>query len=508
MENFDAKTFIESARKKGVPDAEIFKYLDAKKLVPKSAIVASKPVTSPVAEQPAQEKTGLIADAAKTLIIKPAVRFAQAIGTPIAKALGATEEGIQRAQDATYNVPFDQKGGTVNIEPQKALGEGGATQIFTDALKSASYLAPYGKIAGTAAKLTTPALGQAAGRIAGGVAAGSLGGYTTDVANNIDQNKKITGDVFKPGFATILGGLTGGVLEGGAALIDSVSAGAKAYGKELEEQTLKLTPAQRTKLGSKLDEITDFSIEKIPSGNPEQRLEYAKDLIDDYESNLQFFLDSVSSEGRASTSVKKDTLLRQLRAIKGAYKYERDADAIAGQIDSVINTLNKQYAGDLIPVNKLNIFKRSTYQNAYNKAGDKVLDYVEHDIGDAVRVAIERATKGGTIGGKDVGQFNREYGNLLQLTKLLKLSAGRPELNFFKRITSRVIGGLIGNAAGGIPGIVGGELLAEPIANTAFGTASKSALAKKLQGVKPTNIGSPLQKIPTVRNPLNAFRDK
>jgi hypothetical protein len=45
----------------------------------------------------------------------------------------------------------------------------------------------------------------------------------------------------------------------------------------------------------------------------------------------------------------------------------------------------------------LNNYKREVYKNAYNKAGEKVIDYVEHDIGDIARVAIEKATVNKTI---------------------------------------------------------------------------------------------------------------
>src|SRR3990167_461215 len=453
-----------------------------------------KPIAKIPVESGRTEDTGIIGDALKTLIFKPAVRFGQVIGTPIAKALGATPEGIERASNAPVEIPIGDER-KITIEPQKALGQGGGTQIFSDALKSATYLAPYGKIAGGATKLASNVLGQGVARIAGGVAAGVAGGYAVDVSQNLDEMPEVTGETFMPGFATLIGGLSGGVLEAGVIGLEKLTQGARSLGKELELQSFKLTPTQKTNLGSKLDEMVDFSSKNIPSGTPEQRFAYADDLYEAYEENLQFFLETVAKENRLSTSVQKSTLVRQLNSLKGAYKYDRDAQAIYKQIDDAILTLKNQYKGETIPVDKLNIFKRSTFKNAYNKAGSKVLDTVEHDIGDAVKVAIERATKGGMIGDKSVGQFNKEYGNIIQLRKLLKLAQNRPELGFTKRITARIIAGIIGNALGGVPGIIGAEFIAEPIAKGIAGTQAKTNIARKLMEVKPKQIGSVIQRL-------------
>lgn len=460
--------------------------------------------------KPAEQKieSGIVGSALNTLLVRPAARFAEAVGRT-----GLLGENIKTGyesmvgQNQEIKLPGAQRAiGTV--EPQKALGEGGATQIFSNALESATYLAPYGKIAGAGTNVASKVLGNTASRIAGGVLAGATGGYATDVAQKLEQDKEIRANAFVPGFATLLGGVSGGLLEGAGVGLEKLMAGAKTYGRELEEQTFKLTGPQKRDLGAKLDELTDFSAKKIPAGTPEQRLTYADDLTEAYEENLQSFLDTIAKEKRLSTSIDKNTFFRQLRSIKGKYKYDRDALAISKQIDEVIDLVNKNYTDtisygsgklkkttNVIPVNKLNIFKRSTYKNAYNKAGNKVLDNVEHDIGDAARVAIERATKGGMIGDKSVGVFNREYGNLLQIKKLLKLAAGRPELGFTKRITSRIIGGLIGYGLGGIPGVVGGELLGEPIASMVAGTQAKTGMARRLLEIKPKQIGSVIQRL-------------
>jgi hypothetical protein len=463
----------------------------------------------PVQPKPLPEPSGtggIVTDALKTLVVKPAVRLGQAIGTPIARALGASDEGIQKAIEMPVFLPIGKSGYGINVEPQKAIGEGGATQIFSDALKSATYLAPYGRIAGAGIKgATALGLGKGASRIAGGILAGATGGYGVDVSQSLDQGD--SGKAFIPGFATLVGGVTGGLLEGGVVGLEKATQRAQTLSKELEQETFKLTPAQKTKLGSKLDEITDFSTKNIPAGKPEERLAYADDLYEHFEEQLQKGLEQKTIDPTViefktgkpritpTYTVNKQTLINQFNSIKGAYKYDRDAEAIYKQIDGAINTIKNQYKGEQIPVDKLNIFKRSTYQNAYNKAGDKVMDFVEHDIGDVTRIAIERATKGLRIAGKSVGEFNREYGNLIQLRKILKTASGRPELNFTKRIVARIIGGILGHALGGFAGLLGGELVAEPIANKVAGTATKTGVAKNLMNIKPKQIGSVIQRL-------------
>ncbi len=474
----------------------------------KYGAVAASPVSAQTVSSSNASSQGFFADAlgdaVKALVVKPAARLSEAVGRTgiLGNTIKQGYEDMSQGNSQTINFP----GTSIDISNQKAFGQGGGAQIASDALKSASYLAPYGKIgAGTASLVgRTLAPGVAGGveagvantlansikaRVASGVITGATGGYLTDVSNHL-ESKGITPSAFVPGFATILGGVTGGVLEGGAASIDKISGGAQAYSKELEQQSFKLTPTQKSKLAPKLDELSKFSMEKIPSGTPEERYNFAKDLYDHYEENLQKALSSSDTE-----VVNKTKFIESLQSLKDSYKYDRDSEALAKQIDSAVSHIQKTYPGDAIPVDKLNVFKRSTYQNAFNKAGDKVSDVVEYDIADMARSAIEKATKKVTVDGQSISEFNREYGNLIQLKKILKLAQGRPEMGFTKRIVSRIIGGLVGHSLGGLPGLVGGELIAEPIGNKVAGTGTKTAMAKKFSTVKPTNIGLVSQRL-------------
>lgn len=508
----------QSALKSGASEDQVLDYLNktrgydvqgaVKAGATKSQVIDYLAKTQPQQNNSGEEtkSTGILADAYKTLIAKPAVRLGQAVGAVGLKGVNSltggaldkyTPEGdlnlaLDRSLSKPVNAPVLNSGKTVEIEPQKTNAREAVPQLFSDALKSASYLAP-GYVAGATLGPATSLLGNTAGRIASGALAGGSSGYAVDVAQNMDSGKN-GGEAFVPGFATLIGGATGGLLEAGGVGVEKLSQGAQSLGKELEQQSFKLTPAQKTKLGSKLDDLTKFASDNIPAGSAEQRFVYADDLYQHYEEQLQ---KALSSGAESKVSVGRDKFISELENIKDNYKYDRDFETINKQIDGAISTIKKQYPEGLIPIDKLNVFKRSTYQNAYNKAGDKVLDTVEHDIGDKARVEIEKAAEkaGLTVGDLKIGDFNKEYGNLIQLRKILKLAQNRPELGFTKRITSRIVGGIIGNALGGIPGLIGGELLAEPITNKIAGTTAKTGIAKKLMNVQPKKVGSIIQRL-------------
>jgi len=79
------------------------------------------------AQTPVESKPGflsaLVTDPLKTLVVKPGIRFGQALGSLIAPMLGATPEGIERASRETRTFAGMQ------IEPQKAFGQGGARRM-------------------------------------------------------------------------------------------------------------------------------------------------------------------------------------------------------------------------------------------------------------------------------------------------------------------------------------------------------------------------------------------
>ncbi len=262
-------------------------------------------------------------------------------------------------------------------------------------------------------------------------------------------------------------------LSAAGGLVSKASATAFPWvAKTIEKSNLRLTGTMKRELGAKVDEITNFLAEKKLIGTPQQRFDKATALYEKAEGALdQFFGQMAKGSG-----VKKSQVINSLNSLKAKFKNERDSAVINKQIDSAVKAI-KQNQGDIIPYKNLNEFKRSTYRNAYNRAGEKVLDDVEHAIGDVVRGQMETGLKGLKVEGQAIEEFNRQYGLLIQGRKLVKASIGRPELS---PITERLLASLIGGAVGGLPGAGAGLAFGKAAFEALPITAARSALGAGL----------------------------
>jgi hypothetical protein len=182
--------------------------------------------------------------------------------------------------------------------------------------------------------------------------------------------------------------------------------------------------------------------------------------------------------------------VRGFQGLKGQYKNDRDSAVINRQIDSAIKAI-KQNQGDVIPYKNLNQFKRSTYKNAYNGAGDKVLDDVEHAIGDVARQQLEERLNGLKIGGQSFEEFNRQYGLLIQGRKLMKAAIGKPEMS---AITERLLASLVGGAVGGLPGAGAGLAFGKAAFEAVPVTAARSATGAALRTAADAKLPATIRK--------------
>lgn len=267
----------------------------------------------------------------------------------------------------------------------------------------------------------------------------------------------------------------GSLATGASTAIDPISIVTKAgapISRALEKSSLRLTPSQKSQLGpQKISNVTESLGARRFIGSPEKRFELAKVAVNKTEDALDNFLNSMSK----GSGIKKADLIRSLQQLKGAYSTNRDANLIYKQIDDAIKTVKDRLSPktELISFKKLNEFKRSTYENAYNKAGTKVLDDVEHAIGDMVRLKIENGLTGLKINGVPIEEFNRQYGVLLDTKKLLKASVGRPEIS---RLTEGVLGAGVGFGLGGGPlGGAAGYAVGQSVGSAFPATLLKSA---------------------------------
>jgi hypothetical protein len=259
------------------------------------------------------------------------------------------------------------------------------------------------------------------------------------------------------------------------------------FSKAIEKSNLRLTPSQIRDTGKKLDGALTWLADKKLVGGPESRLSKVVEMNNKAEDVYQKFL--TEGEGKA-IKVKRQKVVDELEALKSKYVNDADALAIEKQIDTAKDTLNAKQGVD-IPGSNLNQLKRTTYKNAYNQAGTKVRDDVEHAIGDVYRSSLEAAAEGKTIEGKIMSDFNKEYGQMILARKLLSASVGRKQIGPIFRI---LIGGA--GASMGFEGSVMGALAQEGVANFAA-TPVRSAIGAGANylGASPSLAATPMKAI-------------
>lgn len=277
-----------------------------------------------------------------------------------------------------------------------------------------------------------------------------------------------------------------------------------AVARSLEKSSLRLSPTQKTDLFTKINGIADWIRNNNIVGTPESRFDKITNVYNGLEKTYQDFL-ATDAAGR---TVARQDVIASLDALKANFVNDADSLAIDKQIDGIKKTLEKKFP-EQIPVDRLNALKRSTYQQAYNQAGTKVRDDVEHAAADVYRQAIENATQGLTVAGKPVKEFNAEYGKAVMARKLMKMAMNKPEIGLVGRFIAAQIGGAIGSRFGGLAGTIGGEALGGTTAKMLVGTLPKSALSAGLttaeKVAKP--IGNALAKkgVPSVVQSLKAY---
>lgn len=135
----------------------------------------------------------IVKDVAGTLIVNPITRATSAIAQTFAPESMAAK-GFQEFQDKGE----DQEVLGIDVPAIKSFGQGGGKQIIGEGLKTASYLFPYGKVAGVAGKAT-------GSKIAGNVISGATGGYVADVGYGLTDENQTVGEALTPGAGAVIG---------------------------------------------------------------------------------------------------------------------------------------------------------------------------------------------------------------------------------------------------------------------------------------------------------------
>lgn len=379
---------------------------------------------------------------------------------------------------------------------QSALGQ--AQVLSNQASQQLAELPTSGQVLGSAGKL-----GLTIGTLGGAGTGGSLGsqvlkgaglGAGFGVSQGLEEGK--TGkELISP---TLVGGAVGaavpliaeGIKQGFNKLFPKIS-------RSLEESNLRLTPTQKTNLKNKLGDVDEFMSKQKIVGTPEHRYEVVNKIYNNTEDDLQNYLKKEVSD----RTIAKDVLIKKLGAVKRQFANERDVNIIRKQVDDLISIVDENYPRD-IPLWKLNQLKRSTFDNAFNKAGDKVLDEVEFAMGDVLKESVEKGAKGITgerlIRGVSLDKFNKMYGTIINTRKLLKGAIGKNQLGIFGRFVAGLFGGSLGALTGGGPigsvlgfglGEEGARQLATPVKSglaAGFKTLSEKAQKPLVKGIGET----------------------
>ncbi len=433
-------------------------------------------------------------------LVKPVVWAGTRIGQTIAEGLGVQAAG----QDVATNIPglgtisikapqsFKQEAGQALQLPALAMGpvSGAATYGLGEGLannESASKVAlrtgAYalgGKLTQYAGRLAEPLLekaGTALGKVVPQAAKQGLGKLASAVEPAISKyNSAINDTKIMPGIATKGIAAIESQLKKITGLPDKLATKAS---QQLEQTNLRLTPVQKQKLGKELNTVTEYLSEKKIVGTPEARFEKVDGIYNKTEDTLQSFLKN-EAKGRF---VSKKAFVADMQGLKANYQSAgTDTLDIEKQIDRAINVIETRYP-EKIPVDRFNEFKRTVFKNAYNKAGEKVLDEVEFDIGDLAKKYIQQATQGLKVAGVPIQDFNKEYGTLIKARKLLYIAQTRKQIGLIGHLIASAVGGGFGTHLGGPVGTGLGAAVGNSTAEMITGTAARSGLGAVLRTV-------------------------
>lgn len=440
-----------------------FHISDLKKAVPTPAPVVT-PAPPPTAGDKFNTAIAPEVNLAKG-VAKGALSTAQGLGQLVLKRTDAV--GLTKGAGETTFADTKLPGGGTANNPDFLKAKGvtqmigkGAEQVGeffaspeADIAKAGEYAA---KVAGNLPKIAKTVIGVGARALARGAATAPISaGQTGTVSGGIEGGA--TGAASEP-LANILTGTVKSVLP--------------SFADWVQKTSLRLTPVQIRDLGPKIDAVSKYLTENNIVGTARGR--YAK--ISAIHNGMEDTIQGVLNGAAKDLTVAKADVMASLEGLKSKYANDRDVIGIENQIDDAKAALNRQPSQ--IPLANLNTFKRSTFSNAYSKSGAKVLDTVEHEIGDTVyghlSSALDKAKV--TIEGKTLKEFNNVYSTVINAKKLLKAAASRKQAGF----TAKLIASLAGTAAGSFFGPIGeamGAVLAPAATEALAGAPVRSALA-------------------------------
>jgi hypothetical protein len=448
------------------------------------------PVTAP--ENPEQQDgilASIVKDPLETLLVKPAARFAEAVGRT--GILGQNiKKGYEEMADTGEGQTFfkDFMGG-INVEQQKAFGEGGAKQIAGEALKAGSYLYSGGKapeIIGKGFK------GAILPMITQGAKVGAIGGAAYGSGQALTEDQSL-GDVAKEGligggFGGVAGGLLGGVGAAGVGLLrrkDVVQDIIKKDVNELLNNGRAMTNATQNMVQRNvpIDEILSdpevFRGLQVKDGNidPEDAIALVDERIDAYMDAKSRLLPEMD---RVTMPVSRETVRQEAKnALRGKFT-PADETAIMKSLDDQIDALPEN-----MTLSELDKMRARFRESARNARGLQKSNSEYTALENATRDVLFRATDNLPFDtNKEFPALNNEIKNLIGAREFMdKTLRGRkaPGSGWAREALARIVGGTIGAAHSPIGAFLGQHVsgqIQHIIMNKKLGSSLKMKLIK------------------------------
>lgn len=441
--------------------------------------------------EPSQEQDGfletLIKDPIKTLLVKPADRFAEAVGRT-----GILGEDIKKGYEQMADEGQSRTFAGIEVEPQKAFGEGGAAQIAGDVLKSGSYLYTGGKVPGLVQQGMKGNILRAGLQ---GAQTGAITGAAYGAGDALHQGQDAQGVLTNAAIGGGIGLATGGVLGGAGGAV-----GTALNRNQVVKDMIRSDVDTLLKNGRAMTNATalvrkkNVPIEDILS-DPEVfrglKVEGNKIEPDDALAVLDERIDSMmDAKGkllkefdRTSMQIPREEIRK--RAKEMATKLSPADEAILMRnIDEQIDALPES-----MTLSQLDDFRARFRASARNARGLQKSDNEYSALENATRDTLFDATDNLPLDtNKEFPQLNNEIKNLIGAREFIdKTLRGRnaPGAGWAREALARLLGGMAGGVTGTGPlgvilGSEAGRMIANIIANKNLGNSFKMKLIKEM----------------------------
>lgn len=445
----------------------------------KAKLMQSKPTPVQPTEQPQEEQQdgffkSLIKEPVKALIVKPAVRAAEALA-----GLGLFGKKVQRgaemnaAKGTNVDVPLL---GNIHVEPVKT-GVSGVKQAAGESLESASYL-----VGGGAAKEAAKGIGKTTAKqfIKEGAKEGLKGGALYGAGEGLQKDKDLAGIAAETAGGAAIGTVFGGAIGGAAGKVSSsIRKRGVNYAVDEAEAVMRdaagLTKGQAQKeargiiRSGKTGEVPKNDIrtlaeegiywnEKNEGGTLKHDTvgaqKQVQNLIDEAEELYQDSLTKVNPHIRHDLQALKTSAVDNAESFSAQTARELK-QKIAEAVDAEIERYGRYVSNSTMNRIKRGMYQRGRYETmaeagaAYRKAGERIARMLEEANADKLNIK----------------EVNRYLGDLISAQDFLsKLHGGTVRGGGLSRKMAGLAGAMAGRSTR-IPII--GELLGYHIGETA-----------------------------------------